>query len=80
MEKTATARAQLTVEEACCSVCQLDLDLDKQHWQAATASLKAEREAAHQLNLDKQAAIAQLKKEAAQLQLNAQKEQVICKV
>ena len=54
----------------------MDIDLNKQ--QAAIASLKADREAACQIDLDKQAAIAQLKKEATQLQLNAQKEWAIC--
>ena len=65
VEKTATAKAQLAVEEACRSICQLDIDLDQQ--QAAAASLKTDHEAARQVDLDKQAAIAQLKKEAAQL-------------
>ena len=78
VEKTATAKAQLAVEGARRSIRQLDIDLDKQ--QAAVASLKADREAARQIDLDKQAAIAQLKKEAAQLQLDAQKERAICEV
>ena len=78
VEKTATATAQLAVEEARHSVRQWELGLEKQ--QATSASLRASREVARHVDLDKQAAIAQLKKETAQLQFDAQKERAICEV
>ena len=78
-EKTATAKAQLAVEKARRQIRQLDIELELK--QAASATAKsgrdAARDAARQIDLDKQAAISQLKKDAAQLQLNAQHGRVV---
>ena len=66
------------MEKACHQIHQLNIELELKQAAAATARLDrdADRDAARQVDLDKQAAISQLKKEAAQLQLNAQAEGV----
>ena len=78
-EKTATAKAQLAVEKARRQIRQLDIELELK--QAAAATAKSERDAARDVarlvDLDKQAAISQLKREAAQLQLDAQHERAV---
>ena len=77
-EKTGTAKAQLAVEKACRQIRQLDIELELKH--ASAAAAKPERDAARDVarlvDLDTQATVSQLKKEAAQLQLNAQAEGV----
>ena len=81
-EKTGTAKAQLAVEKACRQIRQLDIELELKH--ASAAAAKPERDAARDVarlvDLDTQATVSQLKKEAAQLQLDGQKERAECEV
>ena len=81
-EKTATAKAQLAVKKARRQIRQLHLELELK--QASAAAAQSERDAARDVarlvDLDKQAAVSQLKKEAAQLQLDGQKERAECEV
>lgn len=66
-ECTATAKAQLTVEEARNQGCRLDIELEQAKAGAATAKSAANsaRHASRLLDLDKRAAIAELKQTAA---------------
>ena len=78
-EKTATAKAQLAVEKARNRGRQLDIELELKS--AATATAKSDRDVARdvarQADLNKQVAVAQLKKDAAQLQLDAQAKRAV---
>merc|ERR1711998_761454 len=78
-EKTATAKAQLAVEKARNRGRQLDIELELKS--AATATAKSDRDVARdvarQADLNKQVAVAQLKKDAAQLQLDAQDKRAV---
>jgi hypothetical protein len=79
LAKTDTAKAQLAVEKARNRGRQLDIELEQK--QAASAAVKsdrdADRHAARLVDLDRQAAVAAIKKEAAQLQLDSQKERAL---
>ena len=76
VEKTSTAKAKLAVEKTRRQICQLDIELEQK--QVAAPAVKSERDsardAARQSDLDRQTAICLLKKEAAQLQLDARQE------
>ena len=76
MEKASTAKSQLAVEKTRQQIRQLDIELPVEQKQAAAAAVKSEqdaaRDAACQSDLDRQTTICLLKKEAAQLQLDAQ--------
>ena len=78
-EKTATAKAQLAVEKARNRGRQLDIELElkKAGSTAAKSEADAARSAARLLDLDKQAALAAVKKEAAQLQLDGQQQRAL---
>ena len=79
VEKTSTAKAQLAVEKARRQIRQLDIELELKS--AATATAKSDRDVARdvarQADLNKQVAVAQLKKDAAQLQLDAQDKRAV---
>ena len=79
VEKTSTAKAQLAVEKARNRGRQLDIELELKS--AATATAKSDRDVARdvarQADLNKQVAVAQLKKDAAQLQLDAQAKRAV---
>ena len=72
VEKTSTAKAQLAVEKARNRGRQLDIELELKRAGSTAAKSEADaaRSAARLLDLDKQAALAAVKKEAAQLQLD----------
>jgi hypothetical protein len=76
LAKTDTAKAQLAVEKARNRGRQLDIEMEQHKTAAAAAKSAADsaRDASRLLDLDKQTAIAQVKKEAAQLHLQAQQE------
>ena len=79
VEKTSTAKAQLAVEKARNRGRQLDIELELKS--AVTATAKSDRDVARdvarQADLNKQVAVAQLKKDAAQLQLDAQDKRAV---
>ena len=79
VEKTSTAKAQLAVEKARNRGRQLDIELElkKAGSTAAKSEADAARSAARLLDLDKQAALAAVKKEAAQLQLDGQRQRAL---
>ena len=78
LAKTDTAKAQLAVEKARNRGRQLDIEMEQHKTAAAAAKSAADsaRDASRLLDLDKQTAIAhwQVKKETAQLHLQAQQE------
>ena len=79
VEKTSTAKAQLAVEKARRQIRQLDIELELKSAAAATAKSDRDvaRDVARQADLNKQVAVAQLKKDAAQLQLDAQDKRAV---
>ena len=79
VERTATAKAQLAVEKARNQGRRLDIELEQQQTAATAAKTAAAstRDASRLVDLDKQAAIAHTKKEAAQLQLDAQAKRAV---
>ena len=79
VEKTSTAKAQLAVEKARNRGRQLDIELELKRAGSTAAKSEADaaRSAARLLDLDKQAALAAVKKEAAQLQLDGQRQRAL---
>jgi hypothetical protein len=79
VEKTSTAKAQLAVEKARNRGRQLDIELELKRASSTAAKSEADaaRSAARLLDLDKQAALAAVKKEAAQLQLDGQQQRAL---
>ena len=79
VEKTSTAKAQLAVEKARNRGRQLDIELELKRAGSTAAKSEADaaRSAARLLDLDKQAALAAVKKEAAQLQLDGQQQRAL---
>ena len=79
VEKTSTAKVQLAVEKARNRGRQLDIELELKRAGSTAAKSEADaaRSAARLLDLDKQAALAAVKKEAAQLQLDGQQQRAL---